>query len=183
MVALRSAMIAGPAMTEPGKSLSRAYTGVSWRLPPVVMPTRAIGKALDIVAGLATINPGGASERPTASTETASAMSARSRMRKLKRLRYWLSNSSRIAAVSPSGTASDVSVPSYLRCTRFSSRSSAEPCAVSSRTHASPRRTHFSSMSVIAVSSRRRSTASSRSDRTCASPMPYAERTPASGWM
>src|SRR5258708_4741748 len=73
VVALRSAMIAGPAMTEPGKSLSREYIGVSWRIPPVVMPTRAIGSALAMVAGLATLNPAGASAPPTAGAAEAGA--------------------------------------------------------------------------------------------------------------
>jgi len=55
--------------------------------PPVVIDTCATGAGLDIDTGLATMRPPGASARPTASTETASATSARSGMRKLKRLR------------------------------------------------------------------------------------------------
>jgi len=82
----------------------------------------------------------------------------------------------------PSGTSNAVSVPSYLRCTRCSTRSTSEPCCASSASHSAANLRHASRNGPVPAS-RRRSTACSCIARTCARPMPYAESTPARGWM
>ena len=89
------------------------------------------------------------------------------------------------AGVSANGISSVVSVPSYLRCSVRSSRMSRAmmPCAATSARATSESFANNGSVAASEPASSTASTACWRNARTSASPMPYAESTPASGWM
>ena len=86
MVALRSAIMAGPSTKSPGLAASRSTSAASHQRPP--LKSRTVSAAAMGAAGnKGCADSAGASPAPTASTDTASTTSARSFIRKAKRWR------------------------------------------------------------------------------------------------
>ena len=86
VVALRSATIAGPSITCPGRASSRSTRAASCQRPSENMRTLALAGAGPLATTAWRVSAG-ASPAPTASTDTASTISRRSLMRKAKRCR------------------------------------------------------------------------------------------------
>ena len=181
VVALASAMIAGPVTVPDRPRCSRWYSGTCRHCPPVYIGTVPSSGPVPPSCS-ASRGRSGWTVTPTASTLTASATSGRS-IRNENSRRWLDSNAERIVPRSVSGTGTAVSVPSYRRCTirRTSIRSSGTPSSRSS-VRAAPSISPATSVSrSIAAGSSRCSTDCSRVAIVSASPIPSADSTPAIG--
>ena len=114
VVALASAMIAGPVTAAPAGMRSRSNNGASRHSPPDHSRTVSASTPASLPRPLATSAStvrSVCSVSPVASTETASTMRRRSRRKEYVR-RWIASNAATIASGSASSTASALSVPS-----------------------------------------------------------------------